>query len=160
MYMAQACIHVFQKRAEAPASCLQGNGKKGQRHQQRCALSMSLPLGVPVFRSISIVCNRSDSIWSLSADQQNLCWYIRPMDRKFIPSAFSPYTAPAPVSVPFPKVLHPALPGPAHIRASGWTVLWWGLLSFRWRRIPCFRQAAGPGKNLSYGTVSIRRSRP
>ena len=36
--------------------------KKGQRHQQRCALSMSLPLGAPVFRSITIVCNRSDSI--------------------------------------------------------------------------------------------------
>ena len=54
MYMAQTCIHVFQKSAEAPASCLQGKSKKGQRHQQRTALSMSLPLGAPVFRSISM----------------------------------------------------------------------------------------------------------
>ena len=44
----------FSKKRRSSILLFTRKSKKGQRHQQRTALSMSLPLGAPVFRSISM----------------------------------------------------------------------------------------------------------
>ena len=60
--MAQACIHVSNNAQKLQPPVYKGTAKKGRGIGSVSVLPMSLPLGAPVFRSISIVCNRSDSI--------------------------------------------------------------------------------------------------